>query len=136
LPQARHKQREAVPLVCSNGTGNEAEAMNEPHFQSVESIFRDDLAKRLGAAFASWVAVEPETGARLCASNGRARAGSGHNYVIVLPGETFEERKFDYFARYDFGKVSYSRFKAFSDSEAIEKANARLVKLLKRREKA
>lgn len=102
-------------------------------FVDTAIVFRDDLSRRLGAAFREWIAVDADTGAFVVSSRGRARAGTGHNYVIVLPGESFAQRGFDYFAPYDHARVLYARFKAFSDAEALAKANARLPKLERRR---
>lgn len=103
-------------------------------FQDISTVFRDDLPKLLGACFRSWVAVDSETGAVLSVSNGRARSGTGRNYFLTLHGESFADRNFDYFAPFDIGMATYSRLKAHTDAEAIAKANARLQKMLSKKE--
>ncbi len=78
----------------------------------------------------SLVAIDPETGAKLKISLGRT--SGAQKYILILPLLTVAERG-GLFAPADFSPRERKRFRAETTAEAIEIANAKLVKLLKAR---
>lgn len=76
----------------------------------------------------SWAAVDTTTGAILVRSDGRTKSGITH-YVLILPDKTIKERG-GLFADYHWSNKDRKRFAAWTDSEAIQMAQARLEKMI------
>lgn len=87
-----------------------------------------DNDTRLAALFRSWCAICPETGAFLSASRGRSKAGNGRRYILIAPNELPSERP-NYFEDYTWTDDRRKFVRAFSDAEAIEKANKKLAEI-------
>ena len=97
--------------------------------QAIET-FPDDMT-RFDYWFQGYVAVDPETQAHLQATRGRSKAGRPHKYWVAAPdGTTYASWAKAFVTaenpKGEYQKTSYSRvftLTAYSDQEAIEKAN-------------
>ncbi len=84
--------------------------------KSVTEIFPDPVERFASLLLSNHIARDPETGVYLSASRGRARRGTGSTYFLLIPQRQRENKR-------------AIRFRAFSDSEAIEMANRRLTRM-------
>lgn len=83
---------------------------------------------RMNALWKDWVAVDPVTGAHLSRLNGRTRKAP--RYVLILPNKSVEERG-GLFGPYEWDYPQGRKFvRAWTVQEAIEQADAKLIKML------
>jgi hypothetical protein len=90
------------------------------------TTFDDDT--RFAAGFRNICGLCPETGAMLKYSRGRSRSRRGSRYMLIVPTEPLSERG-GYFENYTWDNDRRKFVRAFSDAEAIKKANTKLVKI-------
>lgn len=85
-----------------------------------------DVGHRFYAVMNAWVAIDVGSGAHLLRSRGYTKAGDT-KYVLIVPLRK-PAKLFDYAEWNERGR---KRVRAWSDAEAIEKANKKLEKILK-----
>jgi hypothetical protein len=97
---------------------------------SIYQLPRDD---QLTAMLQGLVAIDLESGARLCKSHGRT--SKAPKYILVLPNKSIEERG-GLFAHYEWDYPHGRKFvRSWGTSTAIELANVKLAKMLKEQKK-
>lgn len=85
--------------------------------------------ERAALRWTYWTAFDLEHGARLMRSAGRGKGGL-NKYVLLLNGKAYADIHDLYAERLNFTRRAFIR--AWHDAEALELANARLAKLLRK----
>lgn len=97
--------------------------------QPIEQIETDQIKlMSIYLRLPNWVAVDPDTGAFMAASNGRTRSGITR-YWLIKPNEPLAERGM--FGNYTWSDGGRKSLRAWSLAEAIEIGNKKLAAMTK-----